>query len=107
MDDLISRQALVEKLCDNAKEMAKIADSSCGQAVDYYSGIKTGYSNAAIIANSAPTIEPKKGKWIDLRSDGRFGKETRCSKCGEIYWEWMSKFDYCPNCGAKMERSEE
>ena len=53
--------------------------------------------------SGAPTIEPKKGKWIDLRSDGRFGKETRCSKCGEIYWEWMSKFDYCPNCGARMD----
>ena len=56
---------------------------------------------------AAPTIEPKKGKWIVLRSDGRFGKETRCSQCGEIYWEWMSKFDYCPKCGAKMESEAE
>lgn len=96
MDDLINRQTLVEKLCDNAKEMAKIADSSCGQAVDYYSGIKTGYSNAAIIANSMPSAE-KKGKWNDI---DLIGYKAICSECG--VWSPVMG-NYCPNCGAKMD----
>lgn len=115
MNDLISRQTLVEKLCDNAKEMAKIADSSCGQAVDYYSGIKTGYSNAAIIANSMPSAE-KNGKWetkpfIDpndpMKDTGAVW--CRCSECKTKLGVFQDGnfFDYCPNCGAKMGRSED
>lgn len=30
--------------------------------------------------------------------------ETGCSKCGEIL---TYETDYCPNCGAKMERSKD
>lgn len=57
MPRLIDADALVENLTDKAKGMAKIADSSCGQAADYYSGIKTGFANAAIVADSFPTID--------------------------------------------------
>lgn len=56
----------------------------------------------------APTIEPKKGKWIDCVTSAHW----KCSECGDrapMYWdanrqeydEWYSA--YCPNCGAKME----
>lgn len=54
----IDADALVENLTDKAKGIAKISESSCGQAADYYSGIKTGFANAAIVADSFPTIEP-------------------------------------------------
>lgn len=117
MNDLISRRAAIKAIDD---------------LPNCYNGYSDTYDKAYIIEvlEELPSVEPKvefdteswkttatdtpiveyapvkKGKWIDLRSDGRFGKETRCSQCGEIYWEWMSKFDYCPNCGAKMERSE-
>ena len=55
---------------------------------------------------NAPTIEPrKKGMWID--------NHTTCSECG---WQMiddviespnMVAFNFCPNCGARMEESEE
>lgn len=46
---------------------------------------------------NAPTIDPvKHGKWII--SDGC----VCCSECGEPNMEW----NYCPNCGAKMEGEE-
>lgn len=65
----------------------------------------------------APTIEPRKnGKWIDC--DG--SEHWKCDKCGcrAGYWfneensssweldmsEWLSNF--CPNCGAEMERQD-
>ena len=45
--------------------------------------------------------------WIVEESEHGFGKVAICSNCKMDFWEWMSKFDYCPNCGVKMERSKE
>ena len=67
----------------------------------------------------APTIDPvKHGKW--LRTDG-YPHHIYCSECFGTYipndeWEiWKSdgEFsyrlprDYCPNCGAKMDKGED
>lgn len=46
----------------------------------------------------APTIEPKKGKWID-KSNGIEGAWNYCSVCGE---QAIDLYDFCPNCGARM-----
>ena len=65
--------------------------------------------------NAQPTIEPKRGKWI---KDGDAYALYKCSVCNDfcpavgyadcIPEERMYKtMKYCPNCGAKMERSEE
>lgn len=40
-----------------------------------------------------PSAE-RRGRWIDLK----------CDQCGQVD---MSKPNYCPNCGAKMECEEE
>ena len=50
-------------------------------------------------------LDPNAGKWID----------GHCSECGcdipayIIDWKWQKDMDarYCPNCGAKMEKSED
>ena len=57
-----------------------------------------------------PTIEPKKGKWIDM------GDFEQCSVCtgthlkeiNTVYGKaiWI-KSAYCPNCGARMENSHD
>lgn len=59
--------------------------------------------------NQMPTIEPKKGKWIDCGVHGDWAWEQdghgnfwhiwKCSKCGYTS-EYHS--NYCPNCGADM-----
>lgn len=61
---------------------------------------------------SAPTIEPKPGRWIDgkrMGFDGCFVWHRECSLCGYEREDDNPDKDtnYCPNCGAKMERSEE
>lgn len=48
----------------------------------------------------SPTVEERKpGKWID-NSDGIEGAWNYCSVCGE---QAIDLYDFCPNCGAKME----
>ena len=58
---------------------------------------------------SAPTIEPKRGEWIDM------GDFEQCSVCkGTHLKEFQSyygkttwiKTPYCPNCGADMRGAE-
>ena len=49
-----------------------------------------------------PTIEPKRGKWEKI-SDRNY----KCSCCN-AWWSvdrdsTMKDFNYCPNCGAKMD----
>lgn len=53
-----------------------------------------------------PTIEAetvRHGKWID-KSGGIEGAWNYCSVCGE---RAIELYDYCPNCGAKMEDDNE
>ena len=61
---------------------------------------------AAIEALQAETVRlwPKRGKWINSKERMR---PDMCSVCGCIYEadRFMDKivWNYCPNCGAKME----
>lgn len=57
MSDYISKSAIVDRLSEEAKRLAEIAIHSKGQAADYYTGRKTGFAKAAIIANGFPTID--------------------------------------------------
>ena len=59
----------------------------------------------------APTIEPKKGKWIPQDHNKKNGMITTtvyycptCSVCGETGGYDMS---FCPNCGADMRGESE
>ena len=45
-----------------------------------------------------PEIERKTGKWIENDIDPEAW--NFCSECGE---QSIDLYDYCPNCGAKME----
>lgn len=49
------------------------------------------------VTDEMPTVSPKQGRWIV--QDG----SVRCSECGEPNMEW----NYCPNCGARMEGEED
>ena len=51
---------------------------------------------------------PKKGKWsvqYDPDDNPLFRRKFVCSACGE--WTSYGMSDYCPNCGAEMERAVE
>lgn len=55
-----------------------------------------------------PTIHPvKHGHWIEI--DTQYVDETKCSVCGviEYFNKGWKRFNYCPNCGAKMDEVKE
>lgn len=69
--------------------------------------------NISGVIEAAPTIEPvKTGKWINDNH------QIKCSICenpipirrvvlrGETVWEDVRFVNYCPNCGARMEKVE-
>lgn len=75
------------------------------------------------IAN-APTIEPTtvyefkgcdnceldrpKGKWIEYEDDGLYAGECSCCKWKAVLYESdVLNMNFCPNCGARMEREED
>ena len=66
------------------------------------------FNECADMVDEQPTIEPqrKKGKWIDRgwSGDGRGNSwhEWECSECKHI--TKGAKWDFCPNCGADMQR---
>lgn len=53
--------------------------------------------------------EQKRGKWLDKRE---LYKTAVCSECLKVTMQekWgveLRYYDYCPNCGARMESDEE
>ena len=64
-----------------------------------------GASVLAQLIDVQPTIDPVKyGKWSKVSESYTWGgtsiKEFKCSLCNKIV-NWH-KYNYCPNCGARM-----
>ena len=47
----------------------------------------------------------KHGRWIDVK--GYYGVLVECSACKDAHSHTTIKWNYCPNCGARMDGGEE
>ena len=87
MDDLISRQAAIDEAnawlfdCFNVKKQ----DRSCGLIRRL---------------EDLPSAE-RRGRWIETTTEDPC--YYRCSECGR---QTDDEYNYCPNCGARMEETE-
>ena len=55
----------------------------------------------------APSVDVKPvvhGKWLYAGHDG-WSYYIRCTACNSLFGN-MTKFKYCPNCGAKMDKED-
>lgn len=95
MDDLISRQEAIDKLSRTGDEILP-------------GGILRG--TVYRILENLPSAQPKrkkrkKGKWMKAYADidvmGIRPFMRYCSECKEVT---LQAYNYCPNCGAMMER---
>ena len=67
-----------------------------------------------IIADEQPTIDAvpvRHGKFIGTEYDGYADGspvyyEWKCSECGCIFEDDEPTYNYCPNCGARMDKDE-
>lgn len=65
--------------------------------------------------DAMPTVEAepvKHGKYIGTEFDGYADGcpvyyEWKCSECGCVFEEEEPTYNYCPNCGAKMDEGKE
>lgn len=98
MDDLISRAEILGRI----KQMA-----GCAKC-DNYNGVRCRaciWSDAMNIVEEAPAVDAAPvvhGQWIDHKD------EHQCSVCKEFTfvdsYVWVQlRYDFCPNCGAKMD----
>lgn len=49
--------------------------------------------------------EPRKGKWIKGIGENGVTTSLYCNQCGYENGHWY-EWNFCPNCGTKMEKSE-
>ena len=89
MNDLISRRAAIKAIDD---------------LPNCYNGYSDTYDKAYIIGvlEELPTIDPvKHGKWIpvDEKNDA-----FDCSECDAMV---LRRYNYCPNCGARMDDDDD
>ena len=64
--------------------------------------------NGVAMLNNFPAAdveEVKYGRWIERPF--LLGTTNVCSLCGKYYGMPHGKFNYCPNCGAKMDGGKE
>ncbi|MBQ1580396.1 MAG: hypothetical protein IIZ86_04625 [Firmicutes bacterium] len=76
------------------------------------SGAKTVEEIFAAIqaAPAADVQEIRRGRWVVLgeQIENQTFDECKCSECGcvEYFNKCWKRFNYCPNCGAKMDEEE-
>lgn len=95
--DLISREALkkviLARLDDDEARVSEI--------------VKEEIDNAPAVEPPVWQIEFLKRLYEKVRPAGEWIREdevhSKCSLCGFKYADYRNLFDYCPNCGARME----
>ena len=75
------------------QETVVIIDAGCTDKTMYHKGFKDGRESVEVVH----------GRWEKAEYHGFL----RCDRCKDVYIpeEWMEdgKWNYCPNCGAKMD----
>lgn len=115
MDDLISRQAVLDAIvqCTNCGDEDTLREYVLKHNLD--NGWTGGILEALDAVKDLPTAqpEPKEGRWIDKGWDGDWAWQIDgrgnswhvwgCSECGKSVF---AKSSYCPHCGTKMKGAQ-
>ena len=103
MDDLISRQAAIDAMC-----------CACGYDCDKSKFVYNAPQEEMVIMcpehyalSTLPPAQPeiKKGKWIRTRTLTHDG-ELYCNQCEQEHPEQKIIWNFCPNCGCRMEEGD-
>lgn len=111
---LIDADALSKAMYDEAFENDESYNETNPMA-RWDSGLWIRYKMFENILKEAPTIEPKQGEWIpkEMWTEGvgmgeQYGRYYECSECHREYrGDMESCYNFCPNCGARMEGADD
>ena len=103
--EYIEREALKEDLKESYERLRAIYDSlTYNEDKQICAGQLTTFTEAILRvkeASAADVAEVRHGRWLCVDTDTeQFFLCNRCKK--KEYWE----SNYCPNCGAKMDKEE-
>ncbi len=101
-DDLISREYAIKTLLDEGLITAAVYIERMPSAdlSEYCDKLwKTAYERGKAEAHS------RTGKWVYDEERGARGIYAICTACNEMIYQ-TGGFNYCPNCGARMEESD-
>ena len=122
MSDLISRQSAIDALAENKEMINAVLDSltldyntrrneeqrrgQINEDIETIKALPTAMQSNE--SNALDALERTKGKWIE-QEDGWGGYYYDCSVCKESWTTidgtpWDNGMNFCPNCGAEMER---
>ena len=136
MSDLISRQDAIKELESGKDKKAKgeiggFYNQNKERIIEHFVRLPSAQTEHATcyldspceyqnINIALPTAERKKGKWeeestFDVDENGdqiiQEWQSARCSVCGKYhttpYMYYFNVYNYCPNCGARMEGKDE
>ena len=105
-NDAISRAELLSKIDAERKHLLDLKMDGAEHIVVHH---------ARRIIEDMPSVtpQPKIGKWLEKEIHGdKVGEwqSARCSVCDKYhttpYMYYFSDYNYCPNCGARMEVEE-
>lgn len=80
--------------------------------VKYYTLTDSGYVEIDATPQELETYLEESQEWRRVRHGRWKGKSiagystVKCSECGYVFMENSGKWNYCPNCGAKMDQEE-
>ncbi len=110
-EDAISREELL-KAIDTWDKFGCDADTKLVPHQDHYI-LYIHYDDVIKCIKGMPSVTPQQkiGRWVDTESDEfEHHHVYQCSNCNQYelieYPEYVSRFKYCPNCGAKMSNAE-
>jgi hypothetical protein len=89
-------EAKIEK--DFRKLIANQSRADLAAALSYV-------GDMVIDAPTVDAVEVVHGRWINRTKvvHNMVDERNDCSNCGQVYWFAVPDFNYCPNCGAKMD----
>lgn len=71
-------------------------------------GFDYSWWNAPYKGNVYPKSDKPSGKWEQInKNEINVIPQWKCSECGAEFECFDMDFEYCPNCGAKMEEADE
>ena len=106
--DKISIRMAFDKNWHNIAEQAAAAIEELQAEVDFYKKRLKEWCGVCPDADCSNCEILGHGHWIpQVTEDGGHNDLLDCSLCGESIWNTQKNKKFCPNCGAKMEETED